>query len=111
VIDGNLKFTIFRSGKIRKWELGRSPRSTAQRIRVGSALFNRSGFSHAGARRGSPSSRSPPTRKRDYYGGVTFLVEATRQADLIVVDHMIDKIEGNPFFMEEMVLSLFDQGH
>ena len=51
-------------------------------------LSNRD-FSRAGARRGSPSSRSTPRRDHDDYRGVTFLAEATRPADLIVVDQLI----------------------
>ena len=36
------------------------------------------GFSHAGARRGSPSSRSTPLTTT-FIAGVTFLAEATRR--------------------------------
>ena len=58
---------------------GPNPQLPIVLVPRGGSPLNRAGFSHAGARRGSPSSHSTPACKRDYYRRVTFLVEATRR--------------------------------
>ena len=56
-----------------------------------SCPLNIDGFSRGGARRAALLALHPD-RNNDDYRKVTFLAEATRPADLIVVDHVLGEI-------------------